>query len=129
MSNLIKEMHEDRERSQTVLAEPANTTQAQIARLEKASAAYRGLSDQQKENIHRQVVATLQERDVYNTMAALVGGKSVGYFQRGSGLSPIEITVRLPKSGLVMMERLLSTPVPASGLAGDDGERSSSLVM
>lgn len=63
----------------------------------------------------------VQERDLYNTIAALVGGKSVGYSQRGEGANPIEITVRLPKSGLVMTERLLSTPVPAPGPAGDLG--------
>jgi len=63
----------------------------------------------------------VQERDVYNTIAALVGGKSVGYSQREEGVNPIEIAVRLPKEGLAMTERLLSTPIPAPGPAGDTG--------
>jgi len=71
-----------------------------------------------QENLEFQGV---QERDLYNTIAALVGGKSVGYSQRGEGVNPIEITVRLPKAGLVMTERLLSTPIPAPGPAGDTG--------
>jgi len=63
----------------------------------------------------------VQERDLYDTIASLVGGKSVGYSQRGGGIDPIEIAVRLPKSGLVMTERLLSTPISAPGPAGDTG--------
>lgn len=63
----------------------------------------------------------VQERDVYDAIAALVGGKSVGYSQRGEGVNPIEIAIRLPKEGLAMTERLLSTPIPAPGPAGDTG--------
>jgi multidrug efflux pump subunit AcrB len=63
----------------------------------------------------------VHERDVYDTIAALVGGKSVGYSQRGEGVNPIEITIRLPKAGLSVTERLLSTPIPAPGPAGDTG--------
>jgi len=63
----------------------------------------------------------VSEKDVYNTIQALVGGQSVGYSQRGKGIKPIEITIRLPKSGLAMTERLLSTPLPAPGPAGDGG--------
>ncbi|PHS78822.1 MAG: multidrug transporter AcrB [Rhodospirillaceae bacterium] len=63
----------------------------------------------------------VQERDLYDTIATLVGGKSVGYSQRGGGINPIEIAVRLPKSGLIMTERLLSTPISAPGPAGDTG--------
>ena len=63
----------------------------------------------------------VQERDVYDTIATLVGGRSVGYSQRGEGVNPIEIAIRLPKAGLTMTERLLSTPIPAPGPAGDTG--------
>lgn len=63
----------------------------------------------------------VQERDVYDTIATLVGGRSVGYSQRGEGVNPIEIAIRLPKEGLAMTERLLSTPIPAPGPAGDTG--------
>ena len=63
----------------------------------------------------------VQESDLYDTIQALVGGKSVGYSQRGEGVNPIEIAIRMPKEGLSMSERILSTPVPAPGPAGDSG--------
>lgn len=63
----------------------------------------------------------VQERDVYDAIAILVGGRSVGYSQRGEGVNPIEIAIRLPKKGLAITERLLSTPIPAPGPAGDTG--------
>ncbi len=59
----------------------------------------------------------VQEQAVYDTIAALVGGTEVGYSQRGSGLKPIAIKVALPRSGLTLDERLLSTPLPAGGTA------------
>ncbi|MBF0250492.1 MAG: efflux RND transporter permease subunit [Alphaproteobacteria bacterium] len=63
----------------------------------------------------------VQEGDLYNTIQTLVGGKSVGYSQRGKGVNPIEIAIHLPKEGLGITERLLSTPIPAPGPAGDSG--------
>jgi len=63
----------------------------------------------------------VQEQALYDTLEALIGGVSVGYSQRGSGINPVEIAVRLPKSALTMGERLLSTPVPAPGEAADSG--------
>jgi len=63
----------------------------------------------------------VQERDVYDTLATLIGGRSVGYSQRGEGVNPIEISIRLPKEDLAMTERLLSTPIAAPGPAGDTG--------
>jgi len=63
----------------------------------------------------------VQEQTLYDTLEALIGGVSIGYSQRGSGVNPIEIAVRLPKSALSMGERLLSTPIPAPGEAADSG--------
>ena len=63
----------------------------------------------------------VQEQALYDTIAALLGGVSVGYSHRGSGVNPIEITVRLPKEGLSFGERLLATPIPAPGEAADTG--------
>ncbi len=63
----------------------------------------------------------VQEQAVYDTVAALLGGVSVGYSHRGSGKNPVEIAVRLPKSGLTLGERILSTPVEAPGPAADTG--------
>ena len=57
----------------------------------------------------------VQEQAVYDTIGAIVGGTEVGYSQRGSGLKPIAIKVALPRSGLTLDERILSTPLPAGG--------------
>jgi len=57
----------------------------------------------------------VEEQAVYDTLSALIGGTKVGYSQRGAGLKPILINVALPRSGLTLDERLLSTPLPAGG--------------
>ncbi len=62
-----------------------------------------------------------QEQDVYDTLAALLSGVSVGYSHRGDGRNPVEIAIRLPKSGLAPGERILATPVEAPGPAADTG--------
>jgi multidrug efflux pump subunit AcrB len=54
----------------------------------------------------------VEEEAVYDTVAALFGSISVGYSHRGGGANPVEIAIRLPRSGLGPGERLLSTPVP-----------------
>ncbi len=54
----------------------------------------------------------VEEEAVYDTIAALFGGISVGYSHRGSGANPVEIAIRLAKADLGPGERLLSTPVP-----------------
>ncbi len=62
--------------------------------------------DQESLEFHR-----VEEVELYDTLAALLGGRSVGYSHRGGGVNPIEIAIRLPKSDLMLGERLLSTPV------------------
>lgn len=57
----------------------------------------------------------VEERSVYDTLAALVGGVKIGYSQRGAGLKPIDITVALPKEDRAWTEKILSTPLPAGG--------------
>ncbi len=57
----------------------------------------------------------VDEQAVYDTLGALIGGTQLGYSQRGGGLKPIAINVALPRSGLTLDERLLSTPLPAGG--------------
>ncbi len=59
----------------------------------------------------------VEEQAVYDTLAALIGGAQVGYSQRGAGLKPVLINVALPRSGLTLDEKLLSTPLPAGGTA------------
>ncbi|MGE0765704.1 MAG: efflux RND transporter permease subunit [Hyphomicrobiaceae bacterium] len=61
----------------------------------------------------------VDERDVYDTLQAFLGGVPVGYSHRGGGRHPIEIAVQLPRAALAMTARTLSTPVPANALPGD----------
>jgi multidrug efflux pump subunit AcrB len=61
----------------------------------------------------------VDERDVYDSLQAFLSGVPVGYSHRGGGRHPIEIAVQLPKSGLAMSARTLSTPVPANALPGE----------
>ncbi|CCQ75189.1 efflux RND transporter permease subunit [Magnetospira sp. QH-2] len=63
----------------------------------------------------------VSEQAVYDSLQVLLGGVTVGHSQRGRGADPIEIAVRLPKSDLYPSERLLATPLPAPGPAGDGG--------
>ncbi|MBK9083193.1 MAG: efflux RND transporter permease subunit [Rhizobiales bacterium] len=57
----------------------------------------------------------VEERAVYDTLGALLGGVQIGFSQRGDGVKPIEIRVALPKSAMTPGERILSTPLPAGG--------------
>ncbi len=60
----------------------------------------------------------VQEQDVYDTIAAYLGGTPVGYSHKGGGRYPVEIAVQLPKKDLALNEQTLSTPVPANALPG-----------
>lgn len=64
---------------------------------------------------------SVQEADVFNTIAILNGGKTVGYSHRGDGRRPIPIKVERDKSDRVVDERFLSTPIPANVLPGARG--------
>jgi multidrug efflux pump subunit AcrB len=59
----------------------------------------------------------VEEKAVYDTIGALVGGVKIGFSQRGGGAKPIDITVALPRSAMSPVERILSTPLPAGGTA------------
>ncbi len=63
----------------------------------------------------------VQEQDVFNTLALLNAGQTVGYSHRGDGRYPIPITVARDKSDRVLDERFLSTPLPANVLPGARG--------
>ena len=63
----------------------------------------------------------VEEQTLYDTLRALLGGVDVGYSHRGANITPIGIAVRLPKRGLRIGERLLSTPLAAPGVAADSG--------
>jgi multidrug efflux pump subunit AcrB len=63
----------------------------------------------------------VQEGDVFDTIAILNGGSTVGYSHRGEGRRPIPIEVARDKSDRVVDERFLSTPIPANVLPGARG--------
>ncbi|MDO8296595.1 MAG: efflux RND transporter permease subunit [Caulobacter sp.] len=60
----------------------------------------------------------LAERDLYDSIGAIMTGETVGYAQRGGGRTPLEIAVRLPQSDRSWSERLASTPVAATQAGG-----------
>ncbi|HEX5377672.1 MAG TPA: efflux RND transporter permease subunit, partial [Phenylobacterium sp.] len=56
----------------------------------------------------------VSDSDVYDSIAAALGGKVVGYAHRGEGRDPLEISVRLPQSARSWGEGLASMPVAMS---------------
>ena len=60
----------------------------------------------------------VQEQDVFDTLALLNGGQTVGYSNRGEGRLPIPLQVARAKSDRVMDQRFLTTPIPANVLPG-----------
>ncbi len=63
----------------------------------------------------------VEQRDVYDTIALLMTGRTVGYSYRGEGRDPAEITIALPRRELTPSERILSTPVPSNAIPGERG--------
>lgn len=63
----------------------------------------------------------VQEQDVFDTIALLNGGQTVGYSHRGAGRLPIPLQVARAKSDRVMDQRFLTTPIPANLLPGARG--------
>ena len=63
----------------------------------------------------------VQETDVFDTMAILNGGTTVGYSHRGAGRNPIPIRVERDKGSRVLDEAALSTPIPANVIPGAKG--------
>lgn len=63
----------------------------------------------------------VQEADVFDTLALLNGGQTVGYSHRGDGRHPIALQIARDKSDRVMDERFLTTPIPANTLPGARG--------
>ena len=63
----------------------------------------------------------VEERDVFETIAILNGGETVGYSHRGGGRQPIPIRIERPAGARTLDERFLTTPIPANVLPGDRG--------
>ena len=60
----------------------------------------------------------VSDRDVFNSIAAVMGGETVGYSHRGEGRTPMEISIRLPQSDRTWSDRLATTPVAVTRIAG-----------
>ncbi|MDP3594318.1 efflux RND transporter permease subunit [Phenylobacterium sp.] len=56
----------------------------------------------------------VSDRDVYDSIAAALGGQVVGYAHRGEGRDPLEISVRLPQSARSWGESMSAMPVAMS---------------
>lgn len=67
----------------------------------------RFLVDQENLEFHR-----VEEVELYETLSSLLNGRRIGYSHRGHGISPIEISLSLPRSERFLSEKLLATPVP-----------------
>ncbi|MCH4559170.1 efflux RND transporter permease subunit [Mesorhizobium jarvisii] len=63
----------------------------------------------------------VEESDLFDTIAILNGGETVGYSHRGGGRQPIPIRIERPKGERTLDERFLTTPIPANVLPGDRG--------
>jgi multidrug efflux pump subunit AcrB len=63
----------------------------------------------------------VEEGDVFDTIAILNGGRTVGYSHRGEGRHPVPIRIERPKAERTLDERYLTTPIPANVLPGDRG--------
>jgi multidrug efflux pump subunit AcrB len=61
----------------------------------------------------------VEESDVFDTIAILSGGTTVGYSHRGEGRQPVAIRIERPKGERTLDERFLTTPIPANVLPGD----------
>ena len=63
----------------------------------------------------------VQEQDVFDTLALLNGGQTVGYSHRGDGRYPIPLILQRDRGDRVLDERFLTTPIPANTLPGARG--------
>ncbi|MCG6857617.1 MAG: efflux RND transporter permease subunit [Salaquimonas sp.] len=63
----------------------------------------------------------VQESDIFDTIATLNAGTTVGYSHRGGGRHPIPIRIERPKGEKTFDERFLTTPIPANVLPGARG--------
>ena len=69
--------------------------------------------DQSKLNFY-----AVNQSDVNQTIADLLGGVSVGYAYRGAQHLPVDITVGLPNRARDWNDNLAATPIPASSVPG-----------
>ena len=60
----------------------------------------------------------LSESDVFDSVAVMLGGQTIGYSHRGEGRNPVEISIRLPQSDRTWSQRLGAMPVAQSHAGG-----------
>ena len=63
----------------------------------------------------------VEESDVFDTIAILNGGRTIGYSHRGEGRPPIPIRIERERNARRMDENFLTTPIPVNVLPGERG--------
>jgi multidrug efflux pump subunit AcrB len=63
----------------------------------------------------------VEEGDVFDTIATLSNGKTIGYSHRADGRQPIPIRVERSRGEKTLDEAFLTTPIPANVLPGANG--------
>ena len=63
----------------------------------------------------------VEDTDVFDTIAILNNGKTIGYSHRGQGRHPIPIRLERAKGEKTLDEAFLTTPIPTNVLPGDKG--------
>ncbi|MBT9244509.1 efflux RND transporter permease subunit [Gemmobacter fulvus] len=63
----------------------------------------------------------VEEADVFDTIALLNAGQTVGYSHRGEGRQALPLVIARDKADRVLDERFLATPIPANTLPGARG--------
>ena len=63
----------------------------------------------------------VEEGDVFDTIAVLSNGRTIGYSHRAGGRQPIPIRIERRKGEKVLDEAFLTTPIPANVLPGANG--------
>ena len=63
----------------------------------------------------------VEESDVFDTIAILSNGRTIGYSHRGGERHPIPIRIERRKGERVLDEAFLTTPIPANVLPGANG--------
>jgi multidrug efflux pump subunit AcrB len=63
----------------------------------------------------------VEDSDVFDTIAILSNGKTIGYSHRGQGRQPIPIRLERSRGERTLDERFLATPIPANVLPAATG--------
>ncbi len=123
LSTLIAEIYGPDDRSRRAAADKVKQAFSQVEDIVDVDDSFGHPNERLRFAIEQEALEFhgVQEGAVYDTLKILLDGVTAGYSHRGNGSNPVEIAVRQPKDALFPGERLLATPIPAPGPAGDQG--------